>query len=443
MRAFQKQLARLALATLFAAGFLSPAAAFAEEESFRFGLDNNNIVFLERELANRGSFVRLAVTGGQEADVVVELVDLFAGENGSKRALPLGSSPFSPEGLVRLSDDKLRYVPNGQFQFFEIPFNFRKGAEIVRPVLGGIKISLQSLSPSTGQFEISAEVVGTFTFYPADIETNLVSALEVSSLVLESDSGDFFPFNLIPDIPFVFNSWPVKASFSVKNSGEIFLEKTSVLSLQQQQFFGQGGSRSPLSFSSEKVLLLPNQVASTSITVGEGDSGKETTPSLGIGGWDILVEARGGLGDDLATVDSISQSIVIFPWKYSLTLIVVLFLLRKRIWKLATATLSFAKTLNKIRKSMEAQNEIDNTSALGPASLAPANANTLRVTTSENPRPETALGSADRSFLTPIRIPPLPSLNPSADLRNRGAESPRPLYPTWYTPPSKGTKGED
>ena len=143
-----------------------PASA-EESKNFRFGLEGTNAVFTSEREAIAGSTFRLAVKDGQLASIKVELVDIFSDSTGAKKAIPLGSSPFSPDGLVTFTEITSLYEPSEDFQYFDVSFRFSEDLVLDRPVLGGLSISLVPENPAGDQKGVQSSIVGTFAYLPA------------------------------------------------------------------------------------------------------------------------------------------------------------------------------------------------------------------------------------------------------------------------------------
>lgn len=342
----------LAVASLVLAG---NAPSFGEEnEDFRYGLEGNNIVFTNQDQAIQGGSFRLAVKGGQEAKIVVELVDIVSEASGSKKSLPLNSSPFTPNGLIEFADEYLRYQPNGEFQFFDIDFNFKKDEVLNRAVLGGLSISIVPEEKSDKKVTFGSSIVATFAYMPAGgLSMNEYGPeLSLSMPRIERVSPDFFPLNMIPDLPFFRNHGDLQVDYELSNSGNIFLETEAELIVQQVNIFGQPEK---LRFSnSTAAFLVPGQVTQNTVEVQSIDSEKK---NLSMGIYQFTKSVQGQIGDQIKTSVSNQQTLIIFPWKQGLLGLILLLVLRKKIAKALSELWSYLQAFKEFRSSRKTRVE--------------------------------------------------------------------------------------
>jgi hypothetical protein len=311
------------------------------------------------------------VKGGQEAKIVVELVDIVSEASGSKKSLPLNSSPFTPNGLIEFADEYLRYQPNGEFQFFDIDFNFKKDEVLNRAVLGGLSISIVPEEKSDKKVTLGSSIVATFAYMPAGgLSMNEYAAeLSLSMPRIERVSPDFFPLNMIPDLPLFRNHGDLQVDYELSNSGNIFLETEAELTVQQLNIFGQPEK---LRFSnSTAAFLVPGQVTQNTVEVQSIDSEKK---NLSMGIYQFTKSVQGQIGDQIKTSVSNQQTLIIFPWKQSLLGLILLLALRKKIAKALSELWSYLQAFKEFRSSRKTrvENEPKPELLYRPYTLAPA-----------------------------------------------------------------------
>ena len=302
----------------------NPSTAQADEDPiFRVGLDNRNQVFSNAAEATSGGVIRLSVSNGTDATVKVELVDIFADSEGVKQEVPLGSTPFSPENLVNYKVLKPNYKPNGKTQFIDISYSFKDAENIDRPVIGGLKISVVTSNEESGEakgFTVNSAIVATFTYYPiggTSGEFELDALLNVQRIDLESVRPESLIYALMPDLPRLFNDGPIKASISLINNGNIFLQTRNEISVDRLKIFSGFNREELFRDNLEELLLVPGQVGSgQKLLVNEIVGSEKVADALpGIGIFQIKVKTSGTIGNDVLAELNEGVWFVIFPWK--------------------------------------------------------------------------------------------------------------------------------
>jgi hypothetical protein len=321
----------------------------SQEDPFRFGLENNNPVFLSREEAVKGGSFRFLIKGGTGATIVAELVDIYAGASGEKTSIPLGSSKFSPKGLITFDNVIAEYRPSSEFQYFDIPFRFTEDQNFDKPVLGGVKISVQTQEANTEGFKVESSVVGTFSYFPVGTKLSYSPSVELSQPLVSGMGEEFPPFGFIPDFPFLFNDGKFTVDYEFENTGDIFLEATSDVVLSGPSLFGQELGEEAFSFSSEKAFLVPNQIATNRVTVAQKVDDEIVIETLPYGVYTLTTSVSGALGSDNKVEDTSTQIIVIFPWKYTLFALFLLVVFRKRIKLAAMAVVNLNRSWREFR----------------------------------------------------------------------------------------------
>ena len=302
----------------------NPSSAQADEDTnFRVGLVNKNQVFSNAAEATSGGVIRLSVSDGRDATVKVDLVDIFANSEGVKQAVPLGSTPSSPEDLVSYEVLQPRYKPNGETQFIDISYSFKDAENIDRPVIGGLKISLVTTNEESGEangFTVDSAIVATFTYYPigstsSDFEVDAL--LNVQRIDVESVRPESLIYALMPDLPRLFNDGPIRASISLINNGNIFLQTRSEISVDRLKIFSGFNREELFRDNLEELLLVPGQVGSgQKLLVNEIVGSEKVADALpGIGIFQIKVKTSGTIGSDVLAELNEGVWFVIFPWK--------------------------------------------------------------------------------------------------------------------------------
>jgi hypothetical protein len=303
---------------------LNPSLAQADEDtSFRVGLDNKSQIFSNATEAKSGGVIRFSVSNGRDATVKAELVDIFVNSEGAKQAVPLGSTPFSPENLVNYKVLKPNYKPNGETQFIDISYSFKDAENIDRPVIGGLKISLVTSNEESGQpegFTVNSAIVATFTYFPIGSTSGdfaLDALLNVQRIDVESVRPESLIYALMPDLPRLFNDGPIRANISLINNGNIFLQTRSEISVDRLKIFSGFNREELFRDNLEELLLVPGQVGSgQKLLVNEIVGSEKVADALpGIGIFQIKVKTSGTIGSDVLAELNEGVWFVIFPWK--------------------------------------------------------------------------------------------------------------------------------
>lgn len=302
----------------------NPSSAQADGDSnFRVGLVNKNQIFSNASEATSGGVIRLSVSDGRDATVKVDLVDIFANSEGVKQAVPLGSTPSSPEDLVSYEVLQPRYKPNGETQFIDISYSFKDAENIDRPVIGGLKISLVTTNEESGEangFTVDSAIVATFTYYPigsTSRDFELDALLNMQRIDLESVRPESLIYALMPDLPRLFNDGPIRASISLINNGNIFLQTRSEISVDRLKIFSGFNREELFRDKLEELLLVPGQIGSgQKLLVNEIVGSEKVADALpGIGIFQIKVKTSGTIGSEVLAELNEGVWFVIFPWK--------------------------------------------------------------------------------------------------------------------------------
>ena len=321
--------------------------SFAEDQkAYSYGLSGNNLVFTTVDEAVKGGSFRLAVKDGLPGRISVELVDIVANASGSKSSTPLNSNPFTPFGLVSFTKSYPAYQPSDEFQYFEISMKFREDIELDRPVLGGLSISLIPDEDNQGEIAVASSIVATFAYLPASgVNLNeYAPSIELLGPTIDRDQFDFFPLNLLPDFPIVPNHGNLVLSYELENSGNIFLETSTEVKVEQLGIFGQ--LESEVFTKTNEAFLVPGQKSQSTVEIAPPDLPYQ---QLGIGIYRFTTTSSGDMGDQIDVSTSSQQTLVIFPWKQGVIALLLLVLFRRRVFRSFNWVLGYARALRDFR----------------------------------------------------------------------------------------------
>lgn len=347
----------------------------------RFGIESNNQVFTSMESALEGGFFELYVTGGIESRIVVEFVDLLTDASGNKRAVPLGATPFSPASYVKLEEFERSYRPSPDIQRFLIPFSFQNIENLSRPILGGLKILIVPKKETEKALNLASAIVGTFAYYPEgfsrDLESGIEPQIDLLDIRVSDVSKETFPFSMLPDLSWIFESGPLAVDVKTKNEGNIFLNSQTSVEVDEVRFLGESKTSGRFKFESKENLLLPNQVLdSTLLLQNVGQKGRLKDPFSGIGIYRITSKVVGFIGTEKLAGDLDTRTIVIFPWKHFLVFFLFLVTFRRRLisllFSLKKLALDFMAYREQDKKSYdEVLREIESWSVAQPEETPP------------------------------------------------------------------------
>jgi hypothetical protein len=159
------------------------------------------------------------------------------------------------------------------------------------------------------------------------------------------------PFGLIPDFPFLLNDGKFSVEYLYENTGDIFLETTSDVVLSGPTFLWQSTDQEAFRSSSVKAFVVPNQVATNQLAVAQRVDDEIVVESLPYGVYTLTTSASGALGSENEVEDSVSQVVVIFPWKYTLFVLILLVAFRKQIKSAAIAARDLNESWREFRRS--------------------------------------------------------------------------------------------
>jgi hypothetical protein len=424
----------------------STTASYADEEkNYRYGLRGNNLVFKTVEEALTGGSFLLSVKGGQPGRISVKLVDIVANASGSKSSTPLNSSPFTPSELVTFTNRYPAYQPSEEFQYFEISMKFKDGIELDRPVLGGLSISLIPDKESKDDLALASSIVATFAYIPGS-GINLeeyAPALSLTTPTIDRENPDFFPLNLLPNLPFLPNHGDLRLSYGLENTGKIFLETSTEVKVEQLNLFGQ--LEGEAFTQSNEAFLVPGQKTQSTVEIAPPDLAKS---QLGIGIYRFTTTASGEMGDQIETSTSNQQTLVIFPWKQSFIAFILLILFRKRIYRSFNWVIGYGRALRDFRykrppKSIPDQEPVFE-SVSNQASFSSSPAATQTPLTPAPSAPvvvETSALAAETSLEPKKRYDPSPEVERQAEreaepLANLSTELPLAVKPEANPEPS-------
>jgi hypothetical protein len=202
------------------------------------------------------------------------------------------------------------------------------------------------------ELSVASSIVATFAYIPAS-GLNLDEydpALELVGPTIDREKLDFFPLNLLPEIPLVTNHGNLVLNYELENTGNIFLETSTQVKVEQLGLFGQ--LEREVFTQSNAAFLVPGQKSQSTVAIEPPDF---ASAQLGIGIYRFTTTATGELGDHSEASSSNQQTLVIFPWKQGLIALLLLILFRKRVFRSFNWVLGYARALRDFRYNSTAE----------------------------------------------------------------------------------------
>jgi hypothetical protein len=405
---------------------VASSVSFADEtKNYRYGLSGNNLVFKTVDEAIKGGSFRLAVKDGKPGRISVELVDIVSNASGSKSSTPLNSNPFTPYELVSFTKSYPAYQPSEEFQYFEISMKFKDGIDLDRPVLGGLSISLIPDKESKDDLGVASSIVATFAYIPGS-GINLeeyAPALSLTTPTIDREKPDFFPLNLLPNLPFLPNHGDLRLSYGLENTGKIFLETSTEVKVEQLNLFGQ--VEGEVFTQSNDAFLVPEQKTQSTVEIAPPDLAKS---QLGIGIYRFTTTASGEMGDQIETSTSNQQTLVIFPWKQSFIAFILLILFRKRIYRSFNWVIGYGRALRDFRYKRPPKSNPDQEPVFESVSnQASFSSSPAATQTSLTPAPSAPVVLETPALVAESRLEPETRYDPSPEAERQAEREAEPL----------------
>jgi hypothetical protein len=309
---------------------LTPAKA-DRLNSFSLGI-SNSVIITQTQALQDGVVFTVRIQGDSPGKIVAEIVDIYVDSSNSKMALPLGQTPYTPQGFVTIEQNEIDYVPSDEFQNIEIKLKFENIDDLDRSLIGGLKVAAytdEELSRSDSIEGISVQVnaLGTFSYLPAGV-VGIESDLILLESKFEYARDEFILYKLIPDLSFLLNSNKILQNYQVKNEGNIALSATSNINIYKLRLnpFNREARELVFDYQSEPKVLLPSQSDTNSVPLAYVDDSTEIRyPALDpIGIYRVETLVEGKVVSDLLSATNTDKVLIIFPWKIFVYVIIFL-----------------------------------------------------------------------------------------------------------------------
>lgn len=279
----------------------------------------------------------IVITGPAAATINLELVDFVYDENGERQQVPSNSTPYSLAKVFKNFTFSKNYVPRQGGQEFTV--NLEPVSDKISQIyFGGVQVKMEPRASGkqneTGSTSTSGSVTSFVNVTPfgfaGSVDGNKLKAAKLTGVSFVSVNRTSIIDSLIPDLPGVVNSGPVKATAKYENKGEL-----PVFAFAKWEF--AIGDEILASKGTAKTILLAGETKSRSVITQSAITGSEefanVLPDFGL--VDIRTIVQSELGGTQFEPEVIKSSLLMVQWKEPfffivLGLIFVWYILRKR-----------------------------------------------------------------------------------------------------------------
>lgn len=308
---------------LIACNFLLASAAHGDSP-LRVGLGSYTSSTFEVSDLSAVNSVEFRLTDGAPGKIVFDLVDIYIDKNGSRRLSPLGSTPYSPEGLIEILTKDLPYQPTEEVQTISVEFKFSEQVDVDSPLIGGIRLRVESdnaPSKENSGITVQAAVVNVVSYLPTGYSvsdlTSYQTNLEILNFDLFLSKQESMIYRFLPNFSFLLNSKNLGVNFRFINSGEFFLSTNNVITLKKIQLLRPDQAEVIFTNKTSKSLLMPGEVVDKSVLF-EIDATAQQRKFNAIqqyGFYDLELNTTGSLAGTDVVEKSESKRFLVFPWK--------------------------------------------------------------------------------------------------------------------------------
>lgn len=252
------------LALLLSVGLAQAASASPTQTApARIGIYTPFVLLKANEDRYTGT-VEFSISDGEDSDISVELLDVWAADDGQRITLPLGSTPTSASNRLSVLPSIASYVPNGATQRVAFEVSIASRELLNAPLSTAVKFSLMPKSqPASGEpVKVLASAVAFVFATHQDFEVTdsgyaakiLNSHFMVNEVSETQELSERRGLKVIED-------QLVMVSFETSNSGSLFAFVSHELTIRKSSFWVN-----PLS---EEAVVFQTEVAESIFTPGQ------------------------------------------------------------------------------------------------------------------------------------------------------------------------------
>lgn len=312
-------------------------AAFAADNVIRVSNPPSEFIIGDPEQPDPVLKFNVVVTGPANATVKLELIDFVYTEKGEPEVVPTNSTPYSLAKVFNEVSFSKNYVSRkgGQEFTFVLKPNSKKISQIY---FGGVRVKMEPVGSGSQKKIAGSSTTGSVTSvvnvtpfgFAGGIEGDQLQSAKLKKVSFSSANRTSVIDYMIPDLPGIFNSGPLKAVAEYENKGQM-----PVFSYANWKF--SVGEQVVASKGSGKTILLAGETKSRSVITQSAISGTEefanVLPNFGIVNIETTVQSE--LGGTKFEPEINKSSVLIVQWKepfffIALGLTIVWYVIRKR-----------------------------------------------------------------------------------------------------------------
>ena len=312
-------------------------AAYGADNTIRVTNPPSEFIIGDPEQPNPTLKFSVIVNGPTAATVNLEFIDLIYDQNGEREIVPTNSTPYSLVKAFKPINFSKNYSPRqgGQEFTFELTPVSKKIDQIY---FGGVRVNMEPRGSGnqkqTGTTSTSGSITSLINVTPfgfaGELGGNRLQSAKLQGIRFSSENRTSVIDYMIPDLPGVVNSGPIKAEATFENKGEL-----PVFAYANWEF--ALGNEILASKGSGKSIIMAGETKSRSVITQSAISGSDefanVLPDFGI--VDIKTTIQSELGGTKFDPEVEKSSVLIVQWKepfffISLALLILWYVGRKR-----------------------------------------------------------------------------------------------------------------
>lgn len=333
----------IALATALAASLVAVAAtapATAETSQARIGI----VTPFELLSPNGGNYsgnVTFSIAEGSESELTLELLDVWASDDGQRTTLPLGSTPTTAESRLEWALSSTSYTPNDETQLIDVSLKITSEALLEAPLSAAVRLTVRPIADPDEPAAVGI-IASAIAFVFATHDDFQGSGGDFNAIIKNSNFAISYLSEATSSTPrrarlFLEGELPL-ASFETTNEGTLFAFVSHVLTIRKSGFWVDPLSDEALVYQTdvEQSIITPGQsrlrdVPLTATRVGS-DEVVSLVPQWGV--YELILKTSYHSGGNQPVDEYQSLTFFVFPIRLALLIVIALgliaLLLRRR-----------------------------------------------------------------------------------------------------------------